>query len=288
MRTHEPNVQSSRTAPTPARVIVTADDFGLHEAVNEAVEHACRDGVLRAASLMVAAPATADAVARARRLPGLAVGLHLVLTDGRALLPPGRIPDLVDARGTFRHSMVADAFRIFFLPRVRRQLAAEIRAQFEAFRASGLALDHVNTHKHFHLHPAVLSLLLAIGPEFGMRALRLPAEPRPPIGLRPWIALVRRRIDRAGIVRNDHVFGVRHTGAMDEAALLGVFSRLPAGVSEIYLHPATHDRLEGSPAAYRHADELAALLSPRVRAAASARCRLCNGFADPVVAEAHE
>ena len=43
-------------------LIVTADDFGLHEAVNEAVEQASRTGVLTAASLMVAAPAAADAI----------------------------------------------------------------------------------------------------------------------------------------------------------------------------------------------------------------------------------
>ena len=40
-------------------LIVTADDFGLHEAVNDAVEVASRSGVLTAASLMVAAPAAA-------------------------------------------------------------------------------------------------------------------------------------------------------------------------------------------------------------------------------------
>lgn len=277
-------VQSRLTAATPTRVIITADDFGLHESVNEAVERGYRDGMLRAASLMVAADATADAIARARRLPGLAVGLHLVLTDGRALLPQARLPDLVDARGAFHDAMVQDAFRIFFLPRVRHQLAAEIRAQFEAFRATGLDLDHVNAHKHFHLHPTILSLILAIGAEFGMRALRLPAEPGMPIWLRPWIGLMRRRMAKAGIAHNDHVFGLRRSGAMDEAALLSVLMHLPRGVSEIYLHPATRDRLDGSPPGYRHADELAALLSPRVRAAATAHCVVCCGFSDPLVA----
>src|SRR5579871_109698 len=82
-------------APTRPRLIVTADDFGLHEAVNEAVERGYREGVLRAASLMVTAPAVADAVARARNSPGLAVGLHLVLADGQAALPPTQIPELV-------------------------------------------------------------------------------------------------------------------------------------------------------------------------------------------------
>ncbi len=263
------------------RLIVTADDFGLHTAVNEAVERACEDGVLRAASLMVAAPAAADAVARARRMPGLAVGLHLVLADGQAMLPAARIPDLVNAQGWFDSAMVRNGFRFFFLPKVRRQLAAEIRAQFEAFAATGLVLDHVNAHKHFHLHPTVLSLLLSIGPEFGLRAVRLPAEPGMGPWLRPWLSLMRWRLNRAGVTYNDHVFGIRHTGAMDEDVMLRMLRDLPAGLTELYLHPAVHGGLTAGMADYRHADELAALLSPRVRSAIEGCCQLCRGFCDP-------
>ncbi|TAN02785.1 MAG: ChbG/HpnK family deacetylase [Rhodanobacteraceae bacterium] len=267
------------------RLIVTADDFGLHEAVNEAVERGCRDGVLRAASLMVAAPAVTDAIARARRLPGLAVGLHLVLTDGSALLPPTRIPDLVDASGQFDDAMVRNSFR-FLRRNVRRQLADEIRAQFEAFAATGLSLDHVNAHKHFYLHPVILSLVLAIGPAFGMRAMRLPNEPGTEFWLRPWVALMRRRMERAGMLHNDHVFGIRRSGRMDEPALLEAICNLPDGVSELYLHPATRDDASIHIPGYRRSDELAALLSPRVREAVAERCVPCRGFRDPAVAAA--
>jgi chitin disaccharide deacetylase len=276
-------VQTRRATIRP-RLIVTADDFGLHEAVNEAVERGYREGVLRAASLMVAAPAMRDAVERARRLPGLAVGLHLVLADGQAILPPARIPDLVDAHGCFNDAMVRDGFRFFFLPRVRRQLAAEIRAQFEAFAATGLPLDHVNAHKHFHLHPTIFSLMLSIGREFDLRAVRLPAEPGMGPWLQPWLALMRRRMDRADIGYNDHVFGIRYTGAMDEAAMLDILRDLPDGLSELYLHPAARGGLVASMAEYRHTDELAALLSPRVRDTIAERYLLCRGFADPAAA----
>jgi len=67
-------------------LIVTADDFGLHESINEAVEQASRAGALNAASLMVTARATKDAVRRARLLPNLRVGLHVVLADGWSTL----------------------------------------------------------------------------------------------------------------------------------------------------------------------------------------------------------
>lgn len=261
-------------------LIFTADDFGLDVAVNEAVERAHREGVLTAASLMVAAPAAADAVARARRLPRLRVGLHLVLADGPAVLPRSRIPDLADENGRFGSAMARDGVRFFFVPRVRRQLAAEIRAQFEAFAATGLRLDHVNAHKHFHLHPTVLSLILESGRAFGLRALRLPAEPGMPAWLAPWIALMRRRLERAGIAHNDFVFGIKRSGAMDEAAMLAALERPPPGVSEIYCHPATRDGLTAAMRAYRHRDELAALCSPRVRARLAELRLPTGGFSD--------
>lgn len=266
------------TTKTTNGLIITADDFGLHTAVNEAVERAHVDGVLDATSLMVAAPAAADAVKRARRMPHLAVGLHLVLADGPSTLPPAQIPDLVGADGSFGDHMARDGFRFFFLPRVRRQLATEIRAQFEAFAATGLELDHVNAHKHFHLHPTVLSLMLSIGREYGLRAVRLPAEPCMTPLLKPWIALMRRRLDAAGIIHNDQVFGIARSGAMDEAALLDALSRLPSGITEIYGHPAIHDRLTATMSGYRHADELNALLSPRVRDAIAIRGLSRGGF----------
>ncbi|HEY3908898.1 MAG TPA: hopanoid biosynthesis-associated protein HpnK [Stellaceae bacterium] len=262
------------------RLIVTADDFGRDPAVNEAVEQAHRDGVLTTASLMVGAPAAADAVVRARRLPGLRVGLHLVLVDGRPVLPAAEIETLVGGDGEFDRNMARAGFRYFLLPQARQQLAREIRAQFEAFRATGLELDHVNAHKHLHLHPTVAALTVAIGRGYGMRAMRVPAEPvaalrrafpgeRHPRPLyRPWIEYLRRRLRRAGLAVNDHVFGLAWSGGMTEDRILRLLPHLPEGLSEIYFHPA----IERTPAlvtampGYRHRDELAALLSPTVAA----------------------
>jgi hopanoid biosynthesis associated protein HpnK len=271
-------------------LIVTADDFGLHPSVNAAVERAHADGILTAASLMVGASAAGDAIARARALPGLRVGLHLVLADGPSVLPPRAIPDLVDAGGRFGTRMVRDGVRFFFLPHVRRQLALEIRAQFEAFAASGLVLDHVNAHKHFHLHPTILSLILRIGREFGLRAVRLPRETGPP-WLRPWLALLEARLDAAGIAHNDYVIGIRQSGRFDEPALLAALRSLPkTGIGELYLHPGLVSGVAIAPSmrGYRHADEFAALVSPRVRAACDAlRARgwRFGGFRDVVSKE---
>jgi hopanoid biosynthesis associated protein HpnK len=262
------------------RLIVTADDFGRDVAINEAVEAASRDGILSCASLMVGAPAAADAVARAQRLAGLRVGMHLVLTDGHPMLPPGEVPRLVGADGRFDDHLTRAGLRYFFAPDARRQLAAEIRAQFEAFRATGLALDHVNAHQHMHLHPTVARLVVEIGRPYGMRAVRLPAEPTAVLrrafpgerhgmaaAYRPVVAALRRRLHHAGLATNDQVFGIAWSGAMIEERLLGLLPHLPAGVSEIYCHPATRQTpaLAAAMPGYRSTEELSALLSPGVR-----------------------
>jgi len=255
-------------------VTFTADDFGLSESVNEAVERAHRDGVLDAASLMVAGPAAADAVRRARTLPNLRVGLHLVAIEGPAMLPPSQIPDLVAADGWFPADPLRLGLRYRFSPRARRQLAAEIRAQFAAFAATGLTLDHADAHKHMHLHPVVGRLMLDIGREFGLRAVRIPAEPPAVLArcgtrvgpgghaLYHWTKLLRRQVRAAGMAANDHCFGLAWSGHMTQERLHRLLAELPEGVSEIYFHPATtrDPLLRRLMPDYEHEAELAALL----------------------------
>ena len=278
------------SAFTERTLVITADDFGADLAVNEAVEIAHRDGVLTAASLMVTGVAADDAVHRACQAPKLRVGLHLALVDARPRLSPGEIPHLVGADGAFRSNMAAAGARMFFHPVARRELAAEIEAQFAAFAATGLALDHVNAHKHFHLHPTIAGLILEIGARHGLRALRVPLEPaatlnsvepgaasRPDLTA-PFARRLRARARRAGLTAPDQVFGLRWSGAMTASRLAGLVRAAPVGLTEIYLHPATQDRFVGSAAGYHYKDELAALTSDEVRAAASG-ARL-GGFVD--------
>jgi hopanoid biosynthesis associated protein HpnK len=221
-------------------------------------------------------------------MPGLRVGLHLVLADGAAALPRARIPDLVDDGGRFGSHMARDGIRFFALPAVRRQLAEEIRAQFEAFAATGLALDHVNAHKHFHLHPTVLSLIIRIGRDYGLQAVRVPREPAGGRWLSPWLALMRLRLRHAGLASNDYIVGLRHSGAMTESRVIDALASLPEGVTEFYFHPGTRSGIDIAPSmeGYRHTDELDALLSPRVRERIEQIGCPVGGFSDVLAAAA--
>jgi len=228
---------------------------------------------------MVGGEAAADAVTRAHRLPELRVGLHLNLIDGHPVLPDAEVPRLVRGKGEFDRNMARAGVRFFMFPSVRRQLASEIRAQFAAFRATGLPFDHVNAHKHMHLHPCVARLIIDIGRDYGIKAVRVPSEPvavlrrafpderyRTP-AYRPWVVALRRRLHRAGLQTNDHLFGLAFSGGMVEDRLVRLIPHLPDGVSEIYFHPAAErtPSLVTAIHGYRRAEELATLLSPLLR-----------------------
>ena len=273
-------------------LIVTADDFGAAVEVNQAVERAHRDGVLTAASLMVSGAAAADAVARARALPNLRVGLHLVLVDGKPVLPARLVPDLVDAHGNFRNDMARAGAAMFFRAKVKGQLAAEIEAQFEAFAATGLKLDHVNAHKHFHLHPTIAALIVKYAAQHGAKGARVPLEPQRVLAkiephtpsstvflTQPFAQRLRRHFRKAGVSAPDHVFGLAWSGAMTGKRLKGLVEHLPEGVSEIYLHPATGP-YPGSAQGYAYREELAALVDPDMAPLIAARNIRLGGFCD--------
>jgi hopanoid biosynthesis associated protein HpnK len=242
---------------------------------------------------MVGAPAAADAVARARKMPDLRVGLHVVLVDGDPLVERAQIPGLVDRSGRLRNDLARYGAAVAMRPSLRRQVAQEVAAQFEAYRATGLALDHVNAHRHFHLHPAVAASIMSIGPRYGMRALRVPVEPWRIIAdidartqrqlgriVAPWASWLRGRARRAGLTTADAVFGLAWSGAMTTTRLAALIPRLPAGVIEIYLHPAVSDAFAGAAPGYRYAEEFAALCDPACIAAVRRSGYALGGYAD--------
>jgi hopanoid biosynthesis associated protein HpnK len=219
---------------------------------------------------MTGAPFFDDAVERARRLPSLAVGLHVVLVHGRPVLPPSEIPALVDERGMFLTDLVQAGVRFFFRPGIARQLEAEIRAQFERFKATGLTLDRADAQSHMHVHPTIFRLILKVGREYGLRAIRIPREPFGATRtIEPWVALMRARARLDGVQSNDYVYGLNDVGAMNEARVLQMLDALPDGVTEVFFHPATgpFDGADAGTERFQWAAELAALTSSRVREA---------------------
>ena len=260
------------------QIVLNADDFGASASINSAVIRAHRQGVLTSASLMVTGEAAAGAVALAREAPDLAVGLHLVVACGRAALPPGEIPHIVDWAGFFPNDPLRAGLRYYFSRPARAELAAELQAQFERFAATGLALSHVDGHLHMHLHPTVLRLILPLAETYGARGLRLPrdelwisvAHDRRRAGLKALWAIVfgllarycAGQLDGHPLVVAHRVYGLMQTGQMREGYVLDLLRRLRVPTAELYFHPSLQPE-DG--ASGPNPSDLATLLSPAVR-----------------------
>lgn len=265
-------------------LIINADDFGLSSGVNKAVVRAWRDGILTSASLMMGGRACDEAVALAKENPGLQVGLHLTLVQGRSVVSHDGFPTIADREGNFPNDPVHSGMRFFFVKSLRRQLRREIQGQLDAFVATGLPLSHIDGHLNIHLHPTVFAILRELMPSYGITSIRLTRERlganlsidrqrllgkiadafifgRLSGHCRPWL-------DRAGISYADEVKGLLNSGRMTEEYLLAALDSLGEGTTEIYFHPGCLPCEETTcwMPDYRHEDELAALTSQRVKA----------------------
>lgn len=254
------------------RVIVTADDFGLSSEVNRAVVNAHQTGILTCASLMISAPFAGQAVALARKCPGLRVGLHLVLVDGLSILAPGEIPRLVSRSGRFPSRPSSAGVKYYFSSAARHQLMRECEAQIEAFLSTGLALDHLNSHHHLHIHPTIAGIVLRMARKYRVPAVRLPLQemrslrstitPLMLFFMLPWSLRLRRQLRRQRITHNDAIIGLSETGCMDETNWLRAIPRIKPGITEIFCHPAMGN---GGSRSVAPMSEYHALLSEKVK-----------------------
>jgi len=238
-------------------LIVNADDFGLTKGVNRAIMELHSAGLVTSTSLMARADATEEAIDFAVRTPTLGVGCHVVLVDGEPVLPPDRIPTLVDSKtGSFPTSLATFLKRLF-TGRIRTaEIEAEIIAQIASLQQRGIRLTHVDTHKHTHVFSAILRPLLRAAHSAGIRAVRNPFEPHwstratrrahwirlAQVGALRWMEPVTRRIiEEEGLVTTNGTVAVAGTGILDTDTLRSLLRAMPAGTWELVTHPGYND-----------------------------------------------
>ncbi len=241
-----------------SRLILNADDFGLTRGINRAVAELYTAGALSSATLMANGPAFEDAVGIARSHPGLGVGCHVVLTDGVPLSKPSDVSSLLGADGrSFRPSLAGFLLAVLS-GRVREEeIALEAAAQVQRLQASGIAVTHLDTHKHTHILLGVARPLLSVAERAGVGAVRNPFEQNwslavshsdPKRRLQVWLmARLRRQFEalpqiQSGAVQTtDGTVGISATGRLDEASLRAMIVAMPPGVWEIVCHPGYND-----------------------------------------------
>ena len=245
------------------RLIVNADDFGFTAGINRAIVEAHTCGIVTASTLMANGRAFEDAVRLAATVPNLSVGCHVVLIDGKPVLDAQRLPSLTELHSSgprFRDGIKSFAARALAGRLNAVEIEAEVTAQIRKLQSAGVAVSHVDTHKHTHLFPAVLQPLLRAARACGVHAIRNPFGPSKPLKsstllarpslwtryaevriLRTLAAKFRDTKKREGLVTPDGTLGIVVTGALDEKLFRAIAATIPEGTWEFVCHPGYND-----------------------------------------------
>jgi chitin disaccharide deacetylase len=243
------------------QLIINADDFGLTPGVNRAIAELHAAGVLTSSTLMARAAATEQAILISRSSPSLGIGCHVVLVDGTPVLSATRdLPRLADrASGQLRPGLGGFLARLYgggSLSRLQSEIEAEAQAQIELLQDKGLALSHIDTHKHTHMFPQVLRPVLRAARAAGIRAVRNPFEPAwavratagarlarvAEVSLLRWLQPVWRRIlAEEGFATTDGTIAMVGTGVLNANMLRSLLRQLPEGTWELVTHPGYND-----------------------------------------------
>lgn len=273
------------------QLIINADDFGLTAGVNRAILELHEASSLTSTTLMASSLAFTDAISTAKTHPSLGIGCHVVLVDGTPVLPPEQIPSLLKpGTGEFRRTL-GEFLKDLYLGKIQeKDVEAEASAQISKLKTNGIAVTHVDTHKHSHMFPGVLRPVVRAALANGVKAIRNPFEPTWSLSATPGAPLVRRMqvhvlrgafesyfkkcVLHAGLFTTKGAIGVLSTGTLDTATVRSLLQHLPDGTWELVCHPGYQDEdLQGIRTRLRKSREVEklALLEAVQDAAASTR-----------------
>ena len=257
------------------RLIINADDYGRSTDISRGIRYAHLHGLVTSTTCMMNMPSVVDDIKIAlKETPSLGLGVHLVLTAGKPLLPVSDIPGLTGPDGSFlkQEALINQAPGLD--PIIVKK---EWRAQIEAFiAAAGKKPTHFDSHHHSsYFTPGMLKALLELAREYDL-PIRLPlAHGKDPLTAGIPEELVEEIAEFASQILEE--FQPRSPDAFfasfyDEQATPAEFLRilsllLPNGNFEIMCHPGYVDEAfaKESGYAFQRQSELKILTDPALR-----------------------
>lgn len=259
------------------KLIVNADDFGLHPLINAGIIKGYKEGFITSTSLMPSAPCWQEAVKLAQENPQLGIGVHLTLVGSVApVLPAAKVSSLLDEQGLFLPDYVAFAKRFYSGSIKRSELEAELRAQIERALEAKINITHVDSHQHTHVLPGINALVLKLCNEYNIIRVRIPKEAYTftggfhtgigrmigRSGLSFCAQMAAQRADSLGLQHPQHFFGMLAGGHLNAELVGNILRQLPDGVSELMTHPGLDSAALGKifPWQYHWQEEMQAYL----------------------------
>ncbi len=237
------------------QLIVNADDFGLHELINEGIVEGHVAGCVTSTSIMAGGDAFEHAVRLASKYPKLGVGVHLTLVGTRPVAR-GDIHTLLNKNGVFFPSYGQFIKKYISGQVSKKHIEWELLCQLRKVAGTGIKITHVDSHQHLHVLPGLTEIIGRVAREFNINKIRIPAEPIGFLGmgipdmsrffakavLTGCSLLAQNIYTKMGFFFPQHFFGMLAGGSMQQSSLLHILEELPDGISEIMVHPGKNNQ----------------------------------------------
>ncbi len=254
------------------KLIVSGDDLGLHEAINRGVLEAHEEGIVTSASIAPCGRAFEHACRLVEKRRKLGLGIHLTLVEERPLLGPDILKTLAP------NGQLPGSYRQLFFGLVKgridpEEIELELDAQIQRVMKAGLAISHLDSHQHTHFFPQIRKTLFRLAEHYEIGGLRaasrvVPGRTKFSLLLAPLAKGVQRAARSRGIRTPDTLWLPSPSGRITSRDLIAGIPKLPAGVSELVVHPGVDQKaLEGAYPDWRFKwqQELAAIKATDVR-----------------------
>lgn len=151
--------------------IITADDYGMCDVVNKAIDDCMAVGLVTTTNVIVNMEDLAPAASLRQRFPNVSIGMHWNITAGKPVSPIEEISTLVDENGVFFKVLVFfDRYKNGLIK--KEHIVKELKAQYEIFYKLCGKADYWNTHQNSGLSLRTLSVFNQVALELGINKTR--------------------------------------------------------------------------------------------------------------------
>ncbi|MBE7047853.1 MAG: ChbG/HpnK family deacetylase [Ruminococcaceae bacterium] len=153
------------------KLIVTADDYGMCDVVDKAIDAGIANGIITTTNVMLNMETLHNAADLRERYPHISVGIHWNVTTGKPISKPEQIPTLVDDKGMF---WPIDVFKKKYSKGKisPADLEKELEAQYALFEKSCGKADYWNTHENSSLHTKSFKVFEKVAKKHNIMATR--------------------------------------------------------------------------------------------------------------------
>ncbi len=229
-------------------LIVSADDFGLSESIDNGILKACEEGIVTSVHVIPSGAAYFGAAASLKTAALKEIGAHLALTETAPVTELSRIPTLVGPDGNF-HKSYTGLFAHLLLKRIdRAQIYLELKNQLDRLKATGIPITNLSSHQHVHIFPDILEIFIRLAKEYGIPSIRYLGKDKflPPFRISKVYKKIilgyfnpkdKRLLEESGLSYTDNFLGFLDSGQINEDILIRMLNKLPDGTTELVTHP---------------------------------------------------